>query len=152
MNARTAATTALILLAGLTAACERTSSTPPAPTTKFTDGSKLSAPPAPSLAGTPIDPTPATHTAEVAPPAPSEPTARDTPANAPAATIADQKEKTEMPLAGQVNNHSSDAFQSGRNESGANAASDKAPERAETPTDKVPERAETPTDAPKPQS
>jgi hypothetical protein len=138
---RMLATLSLALIAAFTAACERTTSTPPAPTTFNNDGSRLNAPPAPSLAGTPIDPVPETHAAAVPPPAPSEPTARDTPANEPAATLAEPKEKTEMPLAGQVNNHSSDAFQAGRNESPA-------PERSDKDTG----RAETPTDAPKPQS
>lgn len=133
MNARMLATTTLMALAALTAACERTTSTPPAPTASSPDGSKLSAPPAPSLVGTPIDPVPATHAAEVAPPAPSEPTARDTTANQPAATLAEQKDKNELPLAGQVNNHSSDAFKSGRNESSTPTRSDAAIEETPKP-------------------
>ena len=141
MKNRLAATTTLVLLAAFTAACERTSNTPPSPTTSAIDGSQLSAPPAPSLAGTPIEPVPATHAATVEPPTPSEDTARDTPANEPAKTLADQKENSEMPLAGQVNNHSSDAFQSGRNENAA-------PERSESAA----APAEAPTDTPKPQS
>ena len=123
MNARTrtlATTTMLALVAALSAACERT----PTPQTSRTgDGDNfattLSAPAAPSLAGTPIEETPATHKVAVASPAPDEPTARDTPANQPAATLDMQKEKTELPLAGQVNNHSSEAFKSGRDEASA---------------------------------
>ena len=121
MNARTrtlATTTMLALVAALSAACERTT-TPQ--TSRTGDGENyantLSAPAAPSLVGTPIEETPATHKVAVAPPMPEEPTARDTPANVPAATLDTQKEKTELPLAGQVNNHSSEAFKSGRNES-----------------------------------
>lgn len=133
MNTRMLATTTLMALAALTAACEQTTSTPPAPTASSPDGSTLSAPAAPSLAGTPVDPVPATHAADVAPPAPTEPTARDTPANAPAATLAEQKDKNELPLAGQVNNHSSDAFQSGRNETSPPARSDAAIEETPKP-------------------
>lgn len=79
-----------------------------------------SAPAAPSLADQPIDPTPATHAGEpqpapsaAAPPsaAAAQPTARDTSANAPAETLTPRKEAAEMPLAGQVNNHSSPAFE-----------------------------------------
>jgi len=116
MNARRTlfATSTLILLGALTA-CERTS-TPPAPTAyENKDGaSSLSAPPAPSMVGTPIAEVPATHA--MAPPQPDGPTARDTPANEPAATLTAQKDKNELPLAGQVNNHSSEAFKSGRDE------------------------------------
>jgi hypothetical protein len=118
MNARRTlfATSTMILLGALTAGCER-ATTPPAPSAySNVDGSSMSAPPAPSLAGTPIADVPATHNVAVAPPAPEEPTARDTPANAPAATLTEQKDKNELPLAGQVNNHSSEAFKSGRDE------------------------------------
>ena len=121
MNASTrtlATTTMLALVAALSAACERT---PTPQTSRSGDGdayaTTLSAPAAPSLAGTPIEETPATHKIAVAPLPPEEPTARDTPANLPAATLGEQKEKNELPLAGQVNNHSSEAFKSGRDES-----------------------------------
>ena len=120
MNATTrliATTTALTLAAALTAACERT---PTPQTTRTDDGmtmaTTLNAAAAPSLVGTPVEATPATHAIATAPVPTDEPTARDTPANQPAATLTDQKDKTELPLAGQVNNHSSDAFQAGRNE------------------------------------
>jgi hypothetical protein len=112
-NTLSAAT--VVAIAAMLGACDRS---PPQPTTSFNDpqGQTLSAPAAPSLAGMPIEETPETHKIAVAPPAADEPTARDTHANAPAATLTDQKDKTELPLAGQVNNHSSDAFQAGRDE------------------------------------
>ena len=120
MNARTrpiATFTMLALVAALSAACERTAT----PQTSRTGNGEsqattLSAPAAPSMVGTPIAAMPATHDLAVAPPAPEQPTARDTTANAPAGTITTQKDRNELPLAGQVNNHSSDAFQAGRNE------------------------------------
>jgi len=124
MNARRTlfATSTLIIVAALTAACERTSS-PPAPTAyENKDGaSSLSAPPAPSMVGTPIAEVPATHAMAPASPLPDGPTARDTPANAPAATLTEQKDKNQLPLAGQVNNHSSEAFKSGRDENAETA-------------------------------
>lgn len=106
---------ALAALAVLLGACNRN---PAQPQTSFNDpqGQTLSAPAAPSLAGMPIAATPATHDLPVAPPAPAQPTARDTAANAPAATLTEAKDKSQLPLAGQVNNHSSDAFQAGRDE------------------------------------
>jgi len=117
MNAtrKTLTAATVVAIAAMLGACDRS---PPQPTTSFNDpqGQTLSAPAAPSLAGMPIEETPETHRIAVAPPAPEEPTARDTHANAPAATLTDQKDKTELPLAGQVNNHSSDAFQAGRDE------------------------------------
>jgi len=117
MNAtrKTLATATFVAVAAMLGACDRS---PPAPTTSFNDaeGKTLSAPPAPSLAGMPIEETPETHKMAVAPPAPDEPTARDTPANQPAATLTEQKDKSELPLAGQVNNHSSESFQAGRDE------------------------------------
>jgi hypothetical protein len=117
MNAtrKTLATAIVVAVAALLGACDRS---PPAPTTSFNDpqGKTLSAAPAPSLAGMPIEETPETHKIAVAPPAPQEDTARDTPANQPAATLTEQKDKAELPLAGQVNNHSSDSFQAGRDE------------------------------------
>ncbi|MEO8486981.1 MAG: hypothetical protein ABI585_11665 [Betaproteobacteria bacterium] len=122
MNARTLATTTLILLAATTAACQRTTSTPPQPAVSGMDGSSLSAPAAPSLAGSPLAAVPATHAFPQEAPTATEPTARDTPANAPAAMLTEQKEKTEMPLAGQANNHSSPAFESGRDEKSGNVA------------------------------
>jgi len=106
----------LVAIAALLGACDRS---PPQPTTSFNDdkGQTLNAPAAPSLAGMPIEETPETHKIAAAePPLTDEPTARDTHANLPAATLTDQKDKTELPLAGQVNNHSSDAFQAGRDE------------------------------------
>ena len=117
MNAtrKTLATATLVAVAALLGACDRS---PPAPTTSFNDaeGKTLSAPPAPSLAGMPIEETPETHRMAVAQPVSDEPTARDTPANQPAATLTEQKDKSELPLAGQVNNHSSESFQAGRDE------------------------------------
>ena len=117
MNAtrKTLSAATIVAVAAMLGACDRS---PPAPTTSFNDpqGKTLSAPPAPSLVGMPIEETPETHKLAVAPPAPEEPTARDTPANRPAETLTTQKDKTELPLAGQVNNHSSDAFQAGRDE------------------------------------
>lgn len=118
----------LAALAVLLGACNRN---PAQPQTSFNDpqGQTLSAPAAPSLAGMPIEATPTTHDLAVAPPAPAEPTARDTPANAPAATLTDNKDKTQLPLAGQVNNHSSDAFQAGRNENSDAVPIDAKPDR-----------------------
>jgi len=117
MNAtrKALATATVVAVAALLGACDRS---PPAPTTSFNDpqGKTLSAAPAPSLVGMPIEETPETHKIAVAPPTPEEPTARDTPANQPAATLTDQKDKAQLPLAGQANNHSSDAFQAGRDE------------------------------------
>ena len=45
------------------------------------------------------------------PAAPESSTARDTSANAPAETLTREKEASQMPLAGQANNHSSPAFE-----------------------------------------
>lgn len=71
-----------------------------------------SAPPAPSLAEQPVDATkPATHSGDPLPAAPESSTARDTSANAPAETLTREKEASQMPLAGQANNHSSPAFE-----------------------------------------
>ena len=108
----------LAAIAALLGACERN---PAAPTTSFnhyndSQGQTLSAPAAPSLAGTPIADTPETHRIAVAPPAPDEPTARDTTANRPMATMDEQKSKTEQPLGGHVNSFMSDSQQAGRNE------------------------------------
>ena len=126
MNARTrtlATSTILALLAAAAAGCERTQ-TPQ--TSRTGDGDnyaeKLSAPAAPSMVGTPIAATPATHDLAIAPPAPQEPTARDTPALAPGATLSAEKEKSAMPLAGQSDNHSSDSRQAGTNEGSGTVA------------------------------
>src|SRR5204863_10129844 len=117
MNAirKTLATATAVAVAALLGACDRS---PAAPTTSFNDpqGMTLSAAPAPSLVGMPIEETPETHKIAVAPPVPDQDTARDTPANQPAATLTEKKDKAELPLAGQVNNHSSDSFQAGRDE------------------------------------
>jgi len=112
---KTLSAATIVAVAAMLGACDRS---PPAPTTSFNDaeGKTLSAPPAPSLAGMPIEETPETHRVAVAPPASDEPTARDTPANQPAATLTETKDKNELPLAGQVNNHSSESFQAGRDE------------------------------------
>ncbi len=73
-----------------------------------------SAPPAPSLAGTPVDATkPATHAGDPQTVAVAPATARDTSANAPGGTLTREKEAAQMPLAGQANNHSSPAFERG---------------------------------------
>jgi hypothetical protein len=129
---RTLATaTTLALVAMFTAACERT---PTPQTTRSGDGmtmaTTLNAPPAPSLVGTPIEATPSTHVAAVAPPAPEEPTARDTPALAPGATLSDAKEKTAMPLPGQTDNHFSESMKAGSNEGAAPAPDAAAPAQA----------------------
>lgn len=117
MNAtrKTLTAATVVAIAAMLGACDRS---PPQPTTSFNDpqGQTLSAPAAPSLAGMPIEETPDTHKIAEAAPAPEAPTARDTTANAPAATLTEKKDKNELPLAGQVNNHSSDAFQAGRDE------------------------------------
>jgi hypothetical protein len=73
-----------------------------------------SAPPAPSLADTPFDATkPATHDGAPQADDSAATTARDTKANAPAETLTRAKESSQMPLAGQANNHSSPAFEKG---------------------------------------
>jgi hypothetical protein len=138
MNARTRTlgSTALItLIAAFLAGCERTV-TPQ--TTRTGDGgtyaTTLSAPPAPSLVGTPIQETPATHALAVAPPAPEEPTARDTTANRPMATIDPHKNAAEQPLAGQVNSFMSDSQQAGRNEASSAVPIDGKPVEQAKPT------------------
>ena len=78
-----------------------------------------SAPPAPSLTDTPADAIkPATHDGAPQADAPASTTARDTSANAPAETLTRAKESSEMPLAGQANNHSSPAFEKGNGSGG----------------------------------
>lgn len=78
-----------------------------------------SAPPAPSLADTPADATkPATHDGAPQEESAATATARDTSANAPAETLTPEKESSQMPLAGQANNHSSPAFEKGNGTGG----------------------------------
>lgn len=147
MNARPrqlATTTTLVLVAAIAAACERT----PTPSTSRTAdaanyATTLSAPAAPSMVGTPIEATPATHAMAVAPPAPEEPTARDTAALAPGGTLTAQKENTAMPLAGQTDNHSSDSRKAGTNEGGGTNGS-------AAPTGTTAETVAPPTIAPSP--
>ena len=133
MNAKrnTLSAATIVAVAALLGACDRS---PPAPTTSFNDpqGQTLSAAPAPSMVGMPIEETPDTHKIAVAPPAADEPTARDTPANRPAETLTEKKDKNELPLAGQANNHSSDAFQAGRDEKSDAVPIDAKPDKPTT--------------------
>ena len=69
-----------------------------------------SAPPASAQADTVPAPTPSTHTGAPAPEAPATATAKDAPANNPQGDLTRAEENTAMPKAGQVNNHSSPAF------------------------------------------
>lgn len=69
---------------------------------------------APSQAGTPVAPTPATHAAPPPPAPPASATATDSPATEPMATLTKDKESASMPLAGHGNNHSSDSLDAGK--------------------------------------
>ena len=82
----------------------------PEPPVTSTPPVTQSAPPAPTQADTAPAPTPSTHSGAPAPEAPATATAKDTPANNPQGDLTRAEENTAMPKAGQVNNHSSPAF------------------------------------------
>lgn len=82
----------------------------PEPSVTSTTPMTQSAPPASAQADTVPAPTPSTHTGAPVPEAPATATAKDTPANNPQGDLTRTEEKTAMPKAGQVNNHSSPAF------------------------------------------
>lgn len=102
----------LFVVAAFAAACDRP--------IEIHSPDTASAPPAPSLADTPADSTkPATHDGAPQPDVSAAgPTARDTSANAPAETLTHEKEVSQMPMAGQANNHSSPAFEKGNGAGG----------------------------------
>jgi hypothetical protein len=98
-----AALVAIVL--GATACSDR-----PEPSETSTTPATQATPPAPVSADAPPAPTPSTHAGAPAPDAPATATAKDTPANNPQGDLTRAEENTAMPKAGQVNNHSSPAF------------------------------------------
>lgn len=88
------------------AACADKPEPPVTSTTPVTQ----SAPPATPQADSSPAPTPSTHAGAPAPEAPATATAKDTPANNPQGDLTRAEENAAMPKSGQVNNHSSPAF------------------------------------------
>lgn len=110
------ATIAVAAIAVVLAACGNDQpGAPDAPAPKVGDAAGTSVaqgsvPPAPTDRDSPPASTPSTHAGTPQPEAPPAPTARDTHANQPMGELTKPKDNASLPLAGQVNNHSSTAL------------------------------------------
>lgn len=102
-----------VVVAFALAGCGNDSPSAPAPKVGEASGTSVTAqsgvPAAAPDRDTPPASTPATHAGTPQPDAPPAPTARDTAANQPLADLTKPKENASLPLAGQVNNHSTTA-------------------------------------------
>jgi hypothetical protein len=97
---------------GVAACGNETPSNVPAPKvggTTATEAMQSSLPSAPTDRDAPPAATPSTHSGDPQPEAAPAPTARDTAANRPMDDLTKSKESSSLPMAGQVNNHSSTA-------------------------------------------